>query len=237
MTDTEKQKNEQTTSQPEYLDKDGKPIPFLKQKEKAQQKQGFKIGVPSFLGFVAVLILLASLTPFYSILMRITPASVQKAILKPLYRNISLGTQPQNYNQPIKMPIPEPGTLPILGFDTGICFSFYSTQDNPDPNYIDAKRLKAASRGKNIAEIIAIGKQDKYEYHLESTSYRETIDKDNKIISVICQKLGRAYGSTPKNINELYIRPIEPFKAKKTVWNSVKHLYDDYSSPAEPANK
>ncbi len=222
---------------PVFLDQDGNPIPFFKkekERQKEQETKKFRIGLPAFLGGIALLLLLATLTPFYSILMRITPASWQKAVLKPLYIDVTLGSQPQTYSEPLKMPIPESGTLPVLGFDTGICFFFYSTLHSPDPAYIGAGQMEGAKRGKPLAEIIAIGAKDKYEYKMEATSYSENIDKENNIISVICQKFGRAYGTTPESISALYIRPLENFKAAKTSWKSIKHLYDDYSSPLEP---
>lgn len=230
-----KEQGEPKPKRPVYLDQYGNPIPFLNQKEKDKpQKQEYKFGIFSLLGFVAAIILLASLTPFYSVLMLVTPTSIQEKILWPLHRNVTLYAQSTKFDKPVKVPIPEPGTLPVLGFDTGICFSFYSTQSAPDQKYIDAERLTGAVHGKNIAEIIAIGTQGKYEYHLKSITYSETIDNDGRIMSVICQKLGRAYAPTPKNIRALYIRPLEPFVAEKAIWNSTKHLYDDYSSPLEP---
>ena len=125
----------------------------------------------SFLGLVAALILLATLTPLYSVLMLVTPAPLQEKLLWPLYRNVHLYEAPQEFSEPIKVAIPEPGTLPVLGFDTGICFSFHSTRGAPNPEYLSAKRLEDAFRGKNIAEIIAVGKLDKYEYTLGSVTY------------------------------------------------------------------
>jgi len=216
-----------------YLDKDGKPAPLYKNDEEVGQTKGLRIGVPWFLGAIVVIALLTSFTPLYSILMHITPDSWQGALLSPIYRNIHLSEDTQKFDAPMEIPLPAPGTLPVLGFDTGICFSFYSTISNPDPSYISANQLKAAKAGKVIAEIIAIGMHDKYEYKVQSTTYAETIDRDNKIMSVICQKFGRAYATTPKKIKALYIRPIQPFTAEKTVWKSIKHLYDDYSSPLE----
>ncbi len=229
MTDSEEQAQEQT--QPEYFDKDGKPIPLYKDKD--EEQKGFKINFPKFIGAIVLIILVASFTPLYSILMRAIPDSLQAAVLKPLYRSVPIGSQPQEYYEPMKIPLPKSGTLPVLGFDTRVCFSFYSTIESPDPNYIKAEQLESAKKGKKIAEILAVGAQDKYEYRMEDTSYSETIDKDNKVMSIVCQKFGRAYGSTPKNIKALYIRPLEPFKAHKTVWKSIKHLYDNYSSPLE----
>jgi len=217
-----------------YLDKDGKPAPLYKNDEEVEQKRGFRIGVPTFLGTLVVLVLLTSFTPLYSILMRIIPDSWQGALLYPIYRSVPLSEGSQKFDEPMEIPLPAPGTLPILGFDTGICFSFYSTISKPDPSYISAEQLKAAKDGEAIAEILAIGKYDKYEYRVQSTTYTETIDKDNKIISVICQKFGRTYANTPKKIRALYLRPIQPFTAGKTVWKSIKHLYDDYSSPLDP---
>jgi hypothetical protein len=227
---TEKQK----PSHNNHLDKDEKPIPLYKKTTDEEQKRGFRISFPIFIGGFALIVLLVTVTPLYSILMRVTPNSWQEAILKPLFRSIPLGSQPQRYSEPIKMPIPKDGTLPVLSFDTRICFSFYSTIENPDPNYISLGQMQAAKKGEIIAEIIAVGAQDKYQYRIEDTYYTEAIDKNNKIISVICQRFGRAYGTMPESIEALYIRPIKPFMANKTVWNSIKHLYDDYSSPLEP---
>ncbi len=228
MTEIERQ------TQPEQLDQDGKPMPLYKKNIDTNHKNSIVFSFPKFIGFVAVIILLSSLTPLYSILMRTIPDSWQAAMLKPLYRSIPLGSQPQEYYKPMKLPLPKSGKLPVLGFDTRICFSFRSTIENPDPNYIKTEQLKAAKKGEIIAEIIAIGAIDKYEYKMKDTSYAEITDKNNHIISVICQSFGRTYGSTPKNISALYIRPLKPFKANKTVWKSIKHLYDDYSSPLEP---
>ncbi|MCK5374576.1 MAG: hypothetical protein KAJ40_04775 [Alphaproteobacteria bacterium] len=203
-------------------------------KEELPKKQGYQFGFFSFLGLIVVVICLLIFTPLSSGLIYITPNSVQKAILSPLYRNVFLSAEPTTFDKPFKMPIPAPGTLPVLGFDSGICFSFPSTINEPDPDYIDVKHLEAAQRNTPIAEIIAIGAQDKYEYKLESITYRELADINGKTTVIICQKFGRNYASTPKEISSLYIRPLTTFTAHKTVWNSTKHLYNnDMYSPLD----
>lgn len=219
---------------PAHINQDDQPIPFFNQKKPKEPKQGYKFGIFSFLVFLIVIIVLPFLVPLYPIIMYYTPDSVQEKVLWPLFRNIPLYTEPHQFDEPEKISIPDPGTLPVLGFDTGICFSFLSSLNEPNPEYIDEERLKEASRGKKIAEIIALEEKDKYEYQLESTIFKEKTDDKGKTTTIICQKFGRSYASTPKKITSLYIRPLAPFKAEKTVWNSVKHLYDEYTSPLEP---
>lgn len=231
------EKEETNNHQNLFLNKDGKPIPFFDEapaNKQNKQKQGYKFGIFSFLTIIAAFILLASITPLYSLVIYYIPTSIQEKMLWPLFRNITIYENPHSFAEPKKISLPKQKLLPVLDFDTGICFSFLSTLTNPNPEYINEELLNRAANGKTIAEIIAIGTNDKYEYHLKSVIFKETTDNAGKTISVICQKFGRAYSSTPKKISALYIRPLKPFKAQKTVWNSIKHLYDDYTSPLEP---
>ncbi|MFP4385889.1 MAG: hypothetical protein ACLFRA_01620 [Alphaproteobacteria bacterium] len=225
-------KNEEQT-EPVYLDQHGNPIPLLKnESEEKNEKTGYRFGIVSFFTLVIGILLILTLTPAYSLLINIMPVSIQEKILSPLFRRVVLSEMPRIYDEPMKIEFPKDiKTLPVLGFDTGICFSFYASIETPNPENINTKRLEGARRNKPIAEIIAIDTLNKYEYHLKSTTYKENFDSENRKMSIICQKFGREYASTPRQISALYIRPLSPFKAQKTAWISTKHLYDNQSSP------
>lgn len=216
---------------PVYLDNNGKTIPFIEKKQQGKQKKTFRIGFVSVLGLFTGFLALFMFTPLPTLLIKLTPTSIKSKILSPLYRETTLSNDLTHFKKPMKLTIPPPGTLPVLGFDTGICFSFYATMAAPNATYIDSKTLAATKRNQPLAEIIAIGKENGYEYHLKSTSYRESIDKKNHVFSIVCQKFGRAYASTPNAIKALYIRPLTPFTAHKTLWNTTKHFHDDHASP------
>lgn len=217
--------NKKQTAENETVKSEEKPIPFFGDKLSRKEKSGYRFGLLSFLSTLALLLIVLTFTPAYSLIISMLPASVHSFMFSNLYQNITLQEETTKIDKPIKITPNNP--LNVLSFDTGVCFSFYSSQHSENTDYIDAERLKGSVRGKKIAEIIAIGTQDKYKYHLEKMSMNETLDKDDKSLSIVCQKFGNGYGSIPKTISEVHIRPLEPFTAHQIIWSSTKHIYSN----------
>lgn len=213
------------TPEKKAVKKEEKPIPFFDNQPSKKQKTGYQFGLLSFLSTLAICMIILTFTPAYSIIISILPPPVHSLIFSNLYQNVILQEETTKIDKPIKITPNTP--LNVLGFGTGVCFSFYSSRTHEDTEYIDSERLKRSLRGQAIAEIIVIGTQDNYEYHLGEMSLSETLDKDDKELSTVCQKFGKGYGSTPKTISAIYIKPLKPFTAHQVIWSSTKHFYSN----------
>ncbi len=169
-------------------------------------------------GFILILIglIVFFISPIPSYLLSLLPKSYVKVIFSGVYNEIIIDSLDAPITDPQKIITNE--EFPLLGRNTGLCFSFPITLDH-DEKPIDAKVLEKTQYGEPIAEIIAISK-DKTEYQLNNV----TSDRiDNKII--VCQKFSRRSSIIPKDIENVYIRPITPFTPDKVVWRTMKDIY------------
>ncbi len=148
------------------------------------------------------------ITPVPKILFSLIPDSVIARALSPIYQDIELSSAPTTITKPQKLTHEK--LLPVLGHNTGICFTFSGDLD---------KELKHAARGKVIAEIIALT-PDKKEYILDET----TLNKTDNGSSIICQKFSRNHSLVPDQIKAVYVRPLKPFTPDKITWATVKKM-------------
>lgn len=212
MTDDPKQKPQKAAP---ATDKKGKV-------QKPKIKRVWRLGVISYILIFFIILIVCTLTPVYAILLSYVPERYRESIYADFYRSIVLSEDEKQLSEPFKYEKHE--FFPVLGIDTGVCFSFNSTIEEPDNSRISAERLDNAARGKKIANIIAVGK-DKYEYKLEITSMNEIVNEDGSRVSTVCQKFGTSYPSVPKTMDVIYIRPLKPFKPYKIIWASAKEIY------------
>lgn len=197
-----------------------KAAPATGKKGKAQKpkvKRVRKLGVFSFLFLFILIIALITLMPTYSIILTLLPEQYKHVLLKNIHQTIVLDKSGKELSEPFKYDPDEP--LPVLGINTGLCFSF-SSGENSAPN---KQALKKATQNQEIAEIIIIG-NNKYEYSLKTTTIEETTDSSDKNVSNICQTFGRDYPVIPKTINVIYIRPLEPFTPIKVMWATTRDI-------------
>ncbi|MGH1378807.1 MAG: hypothetical protein ACRBB3_08290 [Alphaproteobacteria bacterium] len=182
----------------------------------SEPKSNMRInGISSFiLILLGLVILFISPAPAY--LLSLLPNSYVETIFSGVYKELIIDN--------LELPITDPQKIittkefPLLGRDTGLCFSFSTPLDNSEKK-IDAKILEKTKYGEPIAEIIAISK-DKTEYQLNKV----TSDRiDNKII--VCHKFSKRSSIIPNNIENVYIRPLTPLTPDKVVWRTVKDTY------------
>ncbi len=158
------------------------------------------------------------LTPFMSWVTYIIPETALKSMMASVYQDILLDDSGTELREPRKLQTAR--SLPVLGGNTGVCFTFNSTISNENAALIDENRLVNARRGTMIAEIIAMT-ADKEEFTLKNTDFYEQIKKDEGH-SMICQKFGSAYSRLPKEISSIYLRPLYPFTPSRITWVSTK---------------
>jgi len=200
-----------------------KPPPASKKgkQKKPKVKRVRKVGVLSilFLFFLAVIIL--TITPLYSITLSYLPQSYQHLLVGGFYQSVTLSEDQKILSEPLKYTPEEP--LPVFGNNSGVCFSFGSTTENENKEFIDIKRLKNAEDGQKIAEIIVIG-NNKYEYSLSTTTMNEKFGVNTNSIATVCQTFGRDYPVVPLRINAVYVRPLKPFTPQRVFWATTHDI-------------
>lgn len=179
------------------------PLTDPQNPDPAKKGRGWKV----YLFFFLALCLLF-LSPLPAYFVSLIPKSIIKSAIHPLYQNITLDETPGTLTAPKQYQATKP--LPVLGRNTGICFTFSAT---------DAKTQKP------IAKIIAID-TDKTEYTLSdvSLSKRENPKDKDKNITTICQKFGTQDSLLPEAIQSVQIIPKKPLTPTKILWATRKDL-------------
>lgn len=173
-------------------------------------------GITSFL-LILIGVAIFFMSPIPSYLLSFIPNSFTKMLFSGVYEEVVIDDLSFAITKPQRITNSHP--FPVLGRDTGLCFSFTTQSLDNNEGNIHRKILEGTKRGKIIAEIIAVSK-GKEEYPLDKvTSY--TID--DKVI--ICQKFSKKFSIIPDEIKDIYIRPIETFIPNKVVWRTMKNVY------------
>lgn len=189
--------------------KDIEPPPPAGKKKKLNDLTVF---ILIFLGLGAFFL---SSSPSY--LISLIPQTFTKSMLSGMYKDVVLDDNPARISQPQKYKKDTP--LPVMGYKTGVCFSFPSTLKKENKSAIDIKRLEGAKYGKTIAEIIAIA-EDKTEYILDTVTLNST-----GVESIICQKLSQSNSLFPEAIEAVYIRPLRAFTPSRIIWVTTIDVY------------
>ncbi|PCK00571.1 MAG: hypothetical protein COA45_01995 [Zetaproteobacteria bacterium] len=184
------------------------PLKDIEPPQKNEKKKG---GLTSFL-LILIGLGVFFMSPIPSYLKSLIPESLVKSMFSSAYQDIVLEESSRRIETPIKYAKDNP--LPVLGRDTGICFSF-----TLDTDRIDKQRKEDAIHGQKIAEVIAISTEGT-EYILNNVTLNETNDK-----IVICQTFGKRESLIPDYIKAIYIRPLQPFTPSKIIWVTIKDIY------------
>ena len=155
---------------------------------------------------MAIILAIFFLTPLPRYFVSLVPSGIKDFMFYSVYRNITLSDKTTHYDVPFTLE--NKGPLPILGRNTGLCFTFES-------HAIDGEILDQARRNTAIADIIAIDRKSA-QYKLEAV----TVSSENKD-TVICQKFSLDYSVLPEDIKALQIRPEKSFTASKIVWSTA----------------
>lgn len=210
MTDEPKQKPKQPTPA-----KGKKPTA-----KKPKVKRVRQLGVFSILFLIILAIVIVTFTPVYSLALHLIPEKYKHVIFQDIHQTIVLDKN-KKMSEPLKY-IPTE-ILPVLGYNSGVCFSFTDISQ-PDNSSINKRALKKAEAGEKVAEIIVIG-NNKYEYSLKTTTLENTTNSKGKDVSNICQIFGKDYPVTPRTINKIFIRPLEPFAPQEVLWTTTRNIY------------
>lgn len=190
----------------------------LKEKEEIKQTAK-KSGILKVFILVLLCVFIIMFTPLIGVMISFIPAPWVKGLIDPYYRQITLENNESKLHEPLKYDQNAP--YPVLSRNSSVCFQFYSTRQQENLNYIDAERIKNATKGQEIAEII-VTDADKKQYPLKDVSlYQDTETKGEhkgKEYSVICQRIGRESTIPPKEVTAIYIRPLSPFRPARTYW-------------------
>ena len=183
--------------------KDSRKIPLKDITPQPQTKNNR--GWPSFF---LILFALGAITisPLPSYLASLIPKSIINSVMAPIAQKIILDENPAEFSAPRKYEHTSP--LPVLGRESGLCFTFSN---------LDEYRLKRAKHGRIIAEIIAVGDDNK-EYTLDEVNLTNAQEK------IICQSFSRSDSLIPKTVNEIYIRPLSPFSPITVTWASMREF-------------
>jgi len=168
-------------------------------------------------GFILLTMLFLFISPIPSMLFNMIPEHWLRDAFKDIYQDVVLDDAPALMSDPLKYTSEK--TLAVLGINTGVCFTIAATRDVPDESKILTSLLNDARRGETIANIIAIGDNEK-EYKLRKTSLDESDGN-----SVICQKFGNDYSLPPETVTEIYIQPLSPMAPSKIMWGTAKTIY------------
>ena len=201
-----------------------KPAPAKGKKTKVKKpkvKRVRQVGVFSILFLIIFLIAIVTFTPVYSIALRLIPEQYKHVIFHDIHQTIVLDKN-KKMSEPLKY-VPT-DTLPVLGYNSGVCFSFPDASQPGNNNSMNKIALKKAAKGEKIAEIIVIG-NNKYEYSIETTTLENTTNEEGEDISNICQIFGKDYPIIPRIINKVFIRPLAPFAPQEVLWTTTRNIY------------
>lgn len=169
-----------------------------------------RFGIITTLLTLFIVIALILFTPIASLFVRLLP----QTLFNDIFQEITLAENPGILNKPLTFN----KSLPILGSQSGICFSVKSG------NMTNAQRDQAKT-GKPIANITAISPLGE-RYALRTTSL-EHRKKEKR--SIICQKLGRSsYSTTADKIVKIIITPNKnPFTPTRIFWVTAIDAFND----------
>ncbi|GEM_PF-6956136 len=167
-----------------------------------------KRGWRNFL-IIAVMLIAFFISPLPRFFVSKIPDSIIKSVIAPIYKEVVLSETAQRLSEPKKYEYTKP--LPILGRDTGVCFTF-------DQGSISDKEVRQAKQNKKIAEIIVLSMQNK-KYILDNISVDKA--KNAKNTYLICQKFGLRDSILPEQVRAVYIRPITPLSPSKITWATM----------------
>lgn len=205
-------------------------IPFFhtdkkKSKAKKKRKKGeYNFGIFSFFLLISIVLGLFTFTPLYSLIIPHIPKHYQASIFQDLYQSVQLVKTRKVLKDPVKLQDTKP--LPVLGFNSGVCFIFPEEGQNSKKKSLYDETLDDAKQNKPIAEIIAVNNKDGYKYALKETTVDETFDEQNFSILSICQKFGNDYPLLPESVKAVYVRPIKPFIPDRIIWATTSQPYE-----------